>query len=284
MKSSLFSSARRRISSIAFWISSPIWLKASARTPTSLPLRTRHPGRVVAAGQAPRALGQHLHRPADLAREQGAQHDGERRDDRHHAQRLPLQVDRREVGLVDVALDDHAPVGVVGHAHVGAEHVPGVPVGLQLEAGSSRQRAAASPGCGTPARVFGGLEEDAHDLDPEKSGGQRAVAGRSARPAGRGCRPRTPRTRRRRRVAVVIARIGCRLATASTTPATRAGDEHGLAEHDHRLLQRGRHDRHRDHRRAVLAALEGLLQLLFQPRVLQREARLRRRGPSGRPR
>ena len=40
MNSSLFSSARRRISSIAFWISSPIWLNASARTPTSLPLRT----------------------------------------------------------------------------------------------------------------------------------------------------------------------------------------------------------------------------------------------------
>ncbi len=40
MKSSLFSSARRLISSIAFWISSPIRLKASARTPTSLRLRT----------------------------------------------------------------------------------------------------------------------------------------------------------------------------------------------------------------------------------------------------
>ena len=40
MKSSLFSSARRLISSIAFWISSPMWLNASARKPTSLRLRT----------------------------------------------------------------------------------------------------------------------------------------------------------------------------------------------------------------------------------------------------
>ena len=54
-----------------------------------------------------------------------------------------------------------------------------------------------------------------------------------------------------------------------------AGGEHGLAEHDHRLLQRRGHDRHRDHRRAVLASLEGLLQLVLQPLVLQREARLR---------
>ena len=40
MKSSSFSSARRLTSSIAFWISSPITLKASASTPTSLWLRT----------------------------------------------------------------------------------------------------------------------------------------------------------------------------------------------------------------------------------------------------
>ena len=40
MNSSLFASAWRCISSIAFWISSPIKLKASASTPTSLLLST----------------------------------------------------------------------------------------------------------------------------------------------------------------------------------------------------------------------------------------------------
>ena len=40
MNSSLFTSAWRLISRNAFWISSPIWLKASASTPTSLWLLT----------------------------------------------------------------------------------------------------------------------------------------------------------------------------------------------------------------------------------------------------
>ncbi len=129
------------------------------------------------------------------------------------------------------------------------------------------------PAAVAAARILGAAQEDAYDLDRGHVGRQRLL--------GVGVRDQA---------AAIVDDVDLEELAAGSgrdlPDVLQARDrehdaedttarEHRLAQHDDRLLQRLGDDGYRDHRVAVLAALEGLLQLLEQPRVLERQARLR---------
>ena len=135
--------------------------------------------RVVASREPPRPFGELLDGPADLAREEHAQHRGEHGDEGDEGERLPAHVVGGEVGLLLLDLHDDAPARLVGDPRVRPEHLDRLALGGDGE-GHRRPHA---------LRV----QEEPDDLDRSRRRSPGPAWGRSARSGGPGSPPRTRR-------------------------------------------------------------------------------------------